>query len=147
MLAKDSFRHALDIRIAAFAFGWIMIEWGLIPMHDLEDVSLFARIIGRSPLELWWSASWLTFGFLLCVSAVTKWRNMLLFCLAMSAVLWLSLYFSFRMEGAMTPVIRASLAVGLALLAIFVREVVAGAMFRKATREAVGSEGIGGLIR
>lgn len=137
------FRRFVDIRFAALIIGAIQVLWGLIPLMDDRDQSLFARVLGTTQFEVLWVAVSLTLGFFLVLAAVVKWRAMLLWCQALSAFAWAATFAPFRDAGVVTPVTVCMPMFAVILFGCLVREVLLGFTHR---REPGRVNGISDLV-
>lgn len=124
------FRRFVDIRTTPLMLGYLQFSWALIPILDDKDLSLFARVLGQMRYETLWVAVGLTLGFFLMLSAVVKWRAMLLWCEAVSCFAWAGTFAPFMDQRVYTPVTLAMPAFSAICLMLAIREVMVGIHFK-----------------
>ena len=124
------FRRFVDVRTTPLLIGAVQFMWALIPLLDDKDLSLFAKVLAESDFEVWWMASNLTLGLFLALSAVIKWRNMLLLTEALSGIMWLSTFAPFKAQAIYTPVVISMLIFGIVCFLALAREVFVGINYK-----------------
>lgn len=132
------FRRFIDIRTTPLILGYLQFTWATIPVFDDKDLSLFARVLGQTEFETLWIAVGLTLGLLMMISAVVKWRAMLLWSEALSCFAWAATFAPFIEHRIYTPVTLAMPAFSVVCLMLTVREVMAGIQLKSGTCQAEG---------
>ena len=66
------FRRLTDIRTSSLMLGLIALQWSIIPLHDVNDRTLFSKVLAESGHETIWMASMMTIGLMLAISSVVK---------------------------------------------------------------------------
>lgn len=107
-------RNFVDVRYCALLIGGIQLIWALMGLHR------------QPPL---WTAISLAVGGLLTVSAVVKWRGMLLTTEALNGFVWLA-GFAAVYERGLTPDVAIMPLLGIVSMVALVREVSLGVRVR-----------------
>jgi len=107
--------------------GLIALQWSIIPLHDVNDRTLFSKVLSESGHEYLWMSSMMAVGLMLAISSVVKWRNMLMLSEGLSVILWLGLFALFAPEASYAPVVKSFPVFSVCMFLCLLREVVFGA--------------------
>lgn len=123
-------RNFVDVRICAFIIGGIQFAWACIPIFDVKDLSLFARILGSSKYETAWLVVGMLLGAGMLVGSVFKLRWILLTSTKLSVLSLLAGLAPFIQNGIWTPVTLSLPFLAFGALVLAAREVILGVEFK-----------------
>ena len=131
-------RRLTDIRYAALSFGLMSICYAFVPLMDMEDSSLFARVLHLSGMENYWIAVMLVIGAGLVIGSIFQARRILLLSESVGIFLFAGLFAMFRQHAAWTPVVIYLPVVSLVLYLILVKEVLVGLRRHQCRQRCLG---------
>lgn len=138
-------RRLTDIRTTPLLIGITSFLWAWIPWIDFDAKTLFYTTLKASGDNLLWSAILMTIGVTLSVSALIKWRSMLLLSEALAIFMWLALFFEF-LGAWYAPTVLTMPAFAISCAICLAREVAIGIRFEKLKNKKVEIRGFSDFL-